>query len=247
MPPRLARWVRRLVVGLGAGAAAAAIVAATGFRRLPPAVFEFGLTREVEGLLVERPYPALEHLVPGGDGESWASTLLVAPGKFGAGRLVDGHGGRWVRLRGTRIARSGQTMIEMEPGSIVATDGPPAAAGARRPPIDEVGTYTLRGEIVDSKCFLGVMNPAERHVHRDCAIRCIRGGVPPLFVVRTRDGGEWLLRLLGERRQPLGAELLDRVGVPVEVIGSVARQGQWWYLQAPARAYQAIDSRAAAP
>jgi hypothetical protein len=28
---------------------------------------------------------------------------------------------------------------------------------------------TLTGEIVDSKCYLGVMNPGQGKVHRDCA------------------------------------------------------------------------------
>jgi hypothetical protein len=246
MPPRLARWMRRLLVGLGAGVAAAAVAAATGFRSLPPSVFEFGVAREAVGLLVERPYPALEHPADVDGRATWASTLLVAPGKFGAVRLVDGYGGRWVRLRGSRIIRSGQTMIEVQPGSIVAMDEPPAASGAPRPPIEQIGIYTLRGEIVDSKCFLGVMNPGERGVHRDCAIRCISGGVPPLFVARAPDGREWLLRLVDERGQPLGADVLDRVGVPVEVTGAVVQQGESWYLQAPARAYRALGPRGGA-
>ncbi len=144
MPPRLARWMRRLLVGLGAGVAAAAVAAATGFRSLPPSVFEFGVAREAVGLLVERPYPALEHPADVDGRATWASTLLVAPGKFGAVRLVDGYGGRWVRLRGSRIIRSGQTMIEVQPGSIVAMDEPPAASGAPRPPIEQIGIYDPR-------------------------------------------------------------------------------------------------------
>ena len=43
----------------------------------------------------------------------------------------------------------------------------------------------LRGEIVDSKCYLGVMNPGEGTVHRDCAARCLSGGLPPMLVVRS--------------------------------------------------------------
>jgi len=46
-------------------------------------------------------------------------------------------------------------------------------------PSTSLGTQTLVGEIVDSKCFLGVMNPGQLTTHRACAIRCISGGVRP--------------------------------------------------------------------
>jgi hypothetical protein len=69
-------------------------------------------------------------------------------------------------------------MVEIEPASIHETGVQSAEQAAAR----RLGTLTLTGEIVDSKCYLGVMNPGNGKVHRDCASRCLSGGIPPLFI-----------------------------------------------------------------
>ena len=64
-------------------------------------------------------------------------------------------------------------MLEMTEGSLqVIGDG----AGGN-PSYQPLGAVTLTGEIVDSKCFLGVMNPGNLKPHKACAIRCISGGI----------------------------------------------------------------------
>ena len=78
----------------------------------------------------------------------------------------------------------------------------------------------LGGEIVDSKCYLGVMNPGRSKVHRDCAARCLRGGIPPMLV--TADA-TYLLA---------GAEGADFVGETVQVEGDVERSGDTLILRA---------------
>jgi hypothetical protein len=82
----------------------------------------------------------------------------------------------------------------------------------------------LTGEIVDSKCYYGVMNPGEGKVHRDCATRCLSGGVPPSFVVHggPKDGTVYLLTDATGARLPISA-FLDRVGEPVMIRGREAR------------------------
>jgi hypothetical protein len=54
----------------------------------------------------------------------------------------------------------------------------------------------LTGELVDSKCFLGVMRPAVGKVHRGCAIRCLAGGVPPGLLLRNSDINSSVMVLL---------------------------------------------------
>jgi len=93
----------------------------------------------------------------------------------------------------------------------------------------------VRGEIVDGKCFLGVMNPGATKVHRACAVRCISGGAPPILWVRDRAGAEAYLTLTGEDGRPVGPEILDVVAEPVEVTGRVERVGDRWYLRADPR------------
>lgn len=82
---------------------------------------------------------------------------------------------------------------------------------------------TLRGEIVDSKCHLGVMVPGEGKTHKDCASLCLRGGIPPALLVRDREGRSALLLLVTPSGDPVGQEAVVRLaGEPVEVTGVIA-------------------------
>jgi hypothetical protein len=51
-------------------------------------------------------------------------------------------------------------------------------------------SITLRGEIIDPKCYLGAMKPGGGKTHKACAMRCVSGGIPPMLVTRDGDGGE---------------------------------------------------------
>jgi hypothetical protein len=239
VPPRLGRWIRRVVGVLGLVAPVVAVAWAANFRLLPASTFEYGSPRWFEGRIETVPYPALLHAAPMATSaeEPLPTSLLVAPFKHGAAALVQPFDGQWVRLRGTRIARGSEMMIEVVPDSIEPLP-PPAARVAEAETAAVV--QTLRGEIVDSKCFLGVMNPGERKVHRDCAVRCISGGIPPAFVSRDAAGRERIYRLTDASGAPIGRALLDIVGEPVEVTGRVVRRGGEWWLRADAREFRRL-------
>src|SRR6266403_3549555 len=189
--PVLARFVRKVVIGLGLLAVTAALVLLIGQMPFANSAFEYGKVRSFEGVVETRPFPMLLVVRPGDvrRQEKYSRYLLVAPGKHGADDLVAGYDGKQVRLQGQLIYREGGTMIKITPGSIDVTD----AASTVPESIHNLGTMTLTGEIVDSKCYLGVMNPGRGKVHRDCASRCISGGIPPIFVTTdtaTSDGHE---------------------------------------------------------
>jgi hypothetical protein len=86
------------------------------------------------------------------------------------------------------------------------------------PALDELGPVQWTGEIVDSKCFFGVMNPGNGKVHRDCAARCISGGIPPAFLVRD-SRGHTVTVLLAQWRH----EMLDHIAEPVAIRGRLVR------------------------
>ena len=65
------------------------------------------------------------------------------------------------------------------------------------PQVISLSQGTLVGELVDTKCFLGVMRPATGKVHRGCAIRCLSGGAPPGLLVRDDRGDSGALLLAG--------------------------------------------------
>ena len=59
MPPRLGRFVRRVVIGIGCFVVIVAVTLASGHLRLEGGTFEFGHPKSFSGTIVERPYPGL--------------------------------------------------------------------------------------------------------------------------------------------------------------------------------------------
>ena len=109
----------------------------------------------------------------------------------------------------------------------------------KQPPV-ALGRHRLRGEIVDSKCYYGVMKPASGKAHRDCAVRCISGGAPPAFVVRSTDESVLVLLLVGADGSSIAREVLDLVAEPVEIEGEVSRMGDRLVLAAAPAAIRRI-------
>jgi len=229
MPPRLARFITRVAVAGGISAVAIGGVTAIGHVPLAGGTFAFGQPRALSGILRERPYPAFR--VDGaGTNTPWA--LLVAPGKHGADALVRGHDGHRVNLEGTAIERDGHTMFELTPGSLETVVGYSTQTDSdSKVEAVKIGDVTLQGEIVDSKCFLGVMVPGAGNTHKDCASLCLRGGIPPAFFVQDRSGRSALLLLEDGSGQAIGGRAIALAGEPVEITGTTWRQQGWLRLR----------------
>jgi hypothetical protein len=228
MPERTARAVKIAVAAALFVAAALAVLFWFGQHSFAPSFFEFLDEREFAGTIRARPVPFL--LVETARTENglpvFARYPLVGEGKHGA--AVGDFDGRRVKLRGKRIHRDNLEMIEVVSGSLAALEpgvGPPAEMA------ENLGVFTLRGEIVDSKCYLGVMNPGRTKPHRECAVRCLSGGVPPLFLVHDERGNASELWLTSETGGPAGREILDFVAEPVELEGDVTRLGDQLFLR----------------
>src|SRR5713101_627333 len=238
-PTALARFVRKVIVVLGLLAATAALVLVVGQMPFANSAFEYGKVRSFEGIVVTRPFPTLLVLRPGEIGHQgkYSRYLLVAPGKHGADDLVASFDGKQVRLQGQLIYREGGTMVEITPGSITVVD----AAPADQETTHDLGALSLTGEIVDSKCYLGVMNPGEGKVHRDCAARCLSGGTPPIFI--TTDGHEQLL-LVGLDGRALGRDALrEFIGEPITIRGEVLARGDSRLLEIDPRSFRHTPNR----
>lgn len=200
-----------------------AVVLASSQRPLGAGVFEYGRESKLAGVLRLEPLPLLWTLSRTSGGDATVRAVpLVGQGKHGIADDVRALAGRPVTLAGTWIRRGGVELLEVsraEPdpsANSVGEDGASALA---------LGRQRLVGEVVDSKCFLGVMKPAEGKSHRDCAVRCISGGAPAALVARSVGGETFVLLLVSPEGAPLGRELLDRVAEPVEVEGEVVRLG----------------------
>jgi hypothetical protein len=91
----------------------------------------------------------------------------------------------------------------------------------------ELGMATLKGEIADPKCFFGVMKPGEGKPHRDCAVRCILGGVPPVVVTRDTTGRANYYLLLGPNGESMNRAVQDYVAEPISIYGRLVRYDDW--------------------
>ena len=225
-PTALAGFVRKVIIVLGLLALTAALVLVIGQKPFADSAFEYGKVRSFEGVVETRPFPTLLVERPGevGQQEKYSRYLLVAPGKHGADDLVAAFDGKQVRLQGQLIYRDGGTMVEIAPGSIAVIGSALAVQEATR----DLGTVTVTGEIVDSKCYLGVMNPGQGKVHRDCAARCLSGGIPPIFITTdgiTTDGREQFL-LVGPDGLALKRDALrEFIAEPITIRGELLQKG----------------------
>ena len=226
MPDRMAGRVRAAASVLIVFAAVLSGVLLVAQGRFATATFEYGRTRTFEGTLVEYPYPAL--LVQRSLRNSPAVYWLVGAGKHGASELVKGRDGRMVRVSGTLIERDDDRMIEVSSGDALMDVSPPSRTPIE--PMRSLRSVVVRGEIVDSKCHLGVMKPGEGPTHRDCAVRCLLGRITPMFVPRGGDTGMGRLVLVGADGRPFTEPLDMRVGRPVEIHGELLVRGPLRFL-----------------
>ncbi|MBI5385605.1 MAG: hypothetical protein HZA90_13080 [Verrucomicrobia bacterium] len=243
-PSGIGSQVRRAVAFLLAFAVVLAVLLAVAQRTIGVSVFEWGKVKSFSGVLRSQPYPHLLVPRPGAvTGQtSFSSYYLVKPFKFGldAGlaRRLDGKS---VNLKGTLIYRGNQTMIEVIGDSIQQQDNPSQliASASTTAPVN-LGEQTLIGEIVDSKCYLGVMNPGQLTPHRACAIRCISGGIPPVLLVRQTNGPALYFLLVSSDGRPVNKQVLNLVAEPVQITGEVERQGELLILRADPATYRRL-------
>jgi hypothetical protein len=169
----------------------------------------------------------------------------VKPFKFGFDpEVAEALHLKRVTLEGTLIYRGDQAMIEVASVTPATADillDPDAAAGQPRVESVSLGEMTLAGEVVDSKCYIGVMNPGEGKPHRACAIRCISGGIPPVLLVRDEAGAANYFILVDEAGGPVNERVLDFVALPVEITGEVVQLGDRLVLKAPMSSYQLVE------
>ena len=226
-PMGLSRFVRGVIIGLGLFVVALAVQLSLGQMPFAKSYFEFGKVRDFEGTVLARPYPSLIVSRPGqpAQGDGTSEYLLVAPGKHGADDLIRNFVDTTVRLRGQLIYGDGRTMVEIEPGSIQEK----GTHSAQQSVGESLGTLTVTGEIVDSKCYLGVMNPGRGKVHRDCASRCLSGGIPPLFIEFA--GGTQLLLIAEDGTDLSYDQIKEFIAEPLTIHGEHIQRGDWHLLR----------------
>jgi hypothetical protein len=225
MPRSYARFLFPLALAILVVAASTAVFLALGQRSPGAAVWDDAAPRSFEGIVYASPYAMIR--VRGETPDVPVRTiLLVEEGKFGAAERVRPFDGQAVRVTGTLLHREERWMLELVEGDAglksVAMSEEQGRALRRGAPVS-LGEVTLRGEIIDSKCYLGAMKPGGGKTHKACAALCLSGGIPPMLVTRDGRGAEVYYLLADPDGGPAIQAVIDHVGDPIEVTGRLER------------------------
>lgn len=194
---------------------------------------------EFEGLLLAEPSPHL--LVPNPEvpDEPFKVYPLSSTDKRAPRPAIMENAGSWVKLSGILIGRGRYSMLAARSAEVIAA---PAGAVTLPDQTMSLGEFAIAGEIIDGKCYPGIMKPGRTKTHRACAIRCISGGVPPVF--RTENGrGQSLYFLLSDLDgQAVNDRVLNMVADPIQITGEVLQYGDSFILKADPATYERLPA-----
>ena len=226
--PRVLIGFLAVVAGafIGSGVVVAAALA-LGQGDWGDASFKWGDGRQNRaGILQAAPYPVL-YLAPDADYPNGRAVVLSGQGKRGVQNRAAALDGKPAELSGIGLGRSevGIEFIQVggRPGLQAAEEGAVPANWTGPEPVD-LGDKTLRGELVDSKCYLGAMRPGQGKTHKLCANLCIIGGIPPMFVVYREQGDPLVMLLADASGAAVPEDLLHHTSHYVELSGRVERR-----------------------
>jgi len=229
-PKSFAKHVKKILLVLFPMALIVGYLLSTNQKKFSTANFEFGKTTEVKGIYYNTPVPMLKVF----DTNNLSMTLpLVGYGKHGAETAIlelerekgVSLNGKEVTFKGTLIYGDGKTLLQID-----KNENPIVNIGTESPTQlfkKDLGTQIIRGEIIDPKCYFGVMKPGEGKVHRDCAIRCILGGIPPVLHVQNEKGESNYYLIVGSNGEKMNEGVQDVVAEPVSIEAKVVQQDDW--------------------
>lgn len=254
-PAIFARHVKKVLIVLAILTVIISIAVALSQKKFSTSNFEFGKLTEVKGIYFNDPVPMIK-VISSRDifGNAGYITIpLVGYGKFGASGIVNEiqkeknttlHG-KQVVLKGTLLYNDGKTLMQIDKNdrpfvSIANYDGD---ISQMHPISKDLGRAVIKGEIIDPKCYFGVMKPGEGKPHKDCAIRCILGGIPPMLHVRNEKGQSNYYLIVGPNGEKMNDSVKDFVAEAVSMEGRVVQQDDWIILYTDQKNIQRISRR----
>ena len=188
------------------------------------ATFELTEKTRISGIYFENPYPMLR--VATSDNTT-KDVLLLGFGKAGAQKYIENTedlNGTEVAVEGNLIYYNGKTLMQI----LSSDDVYPTNKKRDLIFIESKNKSTLEvsGEIIDPKCYFGVMKPGKGKIHRSCAIRCLSGGIPPVFLINSGNKEDYLL-LTDLEGNPVQQDILDFVGKTTKIKGELVRHEDW--------------------
>lgn len=219
VPPRQKHFLRWMVPAALWIACGACFLWARSQHAPGAAVWDQGRAITLRGTVLAHPYPML--LTTSAEGEP-EFVLLVEVGKHGGGQRIAALDAQRVIVTGWPLIRDGRRIMELEPSTDALLASREESGSSVVPLPTPSGRVTLRGEIVDSKCYLGAMKPGEGKTHKECATLCIRGGIPPMFITRDSTGKPTYYLLQGPGGRPLDPAIQPFIADPIELSGDLS-------------------------
>ncbi|MEO1652744.1 MAG: hypothetical protein AAFU64_04290 [Bacteroidota bacterium] len=221
-----------LMILLVIGVASAYVLNQKGFNN---STTELGSVSEVKGVLYRYPVPMLK--VKTGE-NAFQNLLLCGFGKDDALATLDALEAKVdnleayeVTLKTSLFYYDGHTILEVP----FSKNNMAAYQKLENPlpkrTVEKIGEVSLKGQIVDSKCYLGVMKPGYGKIHRSCGVRCISGGIPALLVTNNGKGAQDYFILVGPDGEMINQKILDKVGFGVKVKGQLEKVDEWYVLK----------------
>jgi hypothetical protein len=237
-PKGIAKFIRKYLIALTAIVLSIALLLGLFQKKFSTGNFEFGILTQVKGIYFDKPVPNIR-VVTGKDIwgiESFVTIPLIGYGKHGAeGTIGDieqekriSLNGREVTMKGTLLYNDGKLLMQIDPNDKpLVNAGIAEISNERLFFAKDLGTLNLKGEIVDPKCFFGVMKPGEGKPHQDCAARCIIGGMPPVLKVTGTDGRQNYYLIVGANGEKINGAVKDYVAGPVEINAKAVQYNDW--------------------
>ncbi len=196
--------------------------------------FELATSTKITGVYHEMPYPMLR--VKTGD-TSFKNILLLGFGKSSANPFLQkirnesgSISGSVLSIEGNLIYYNGKTLLQItsdEKVSLVEN-----AATHRLPKTRHlIRGVELKGEIIDPKCYFGVMKPGKGKIHRSCAALCISGGIPPVLATSDENNISEYYLLTDKNGNPINEQILPYIGKPSILTGDVVQIQDWYQLR----------------
>lgn len=231
-PKKTSIFFRWMLIALGICIVIISLMLVTSQRMFSTSEFDFGKYTSVEGNIFNYPVPHLKISADSNGYKGYQTILLVGFGKTGADRTLmkfesqlGALEGKYVKLSGQLIHGDGKALLQLSEDRVPEVLVQQSSYHKRSSDVTQAHALShISGEIVDPKCFFGVMKPGEGKPHRSCAIRCIAGGIPP--VLRAGGSSEYFL-LLDENFHPVNQRILDIVGDNIELSGTVVQWDDW--------------------
>lgn len=206
--------------------------------------FDFDTPTKISGTYFEVPYPMLRVKL----GESvHKNILLLGFGKFGANKYINDIredvgdlNGRHLAIEGNLVYYNGKTLLQIDDSQKISLDEEIIV-----PPLKpfSLGHLEITGEIVDPKCYFGVMKPGFGKIHRSCAALCIAGGIPPVLVSSDKNVFSDYFLLVDMKGNPLHKDILPYIGQPLQVGGKVEKIGDWHLLRIDVDSIKKMDKK----